>query len=596
MKRRKGHWLQFINDIPILQKMILIYVLFILLPMLVVYFVFFTQLKDEVGLREANAVNQSMERVTSDIEYLFDACLSIARDISVDQEINEMIDKDYPSTVSYFDVYYEKLRDQIQMYATSYNNVIKVSIFTSNLTVLNGGNIYFLSDSVKASEWYKEISDNNFQETIVSWTETDKIQKGVKYHRISVVRKMDEFSQYDKEMYVRIDVDENKIRNILQETYDMDFAVTDSTYQIIANSYEAITKSYEPQHFKVSTFEKANSLFERIIHPIKGIGWKLVAIVPKQTLSDEINRYSVLVAVMLFISLIFSVFFIMIFSKSYNTRIQILQKHMHKVENSDFVTIDTEYGKDEIGGLIRAFNQMTRRINGLVNEVLRFTLKEKEHQLQQVKAELKFLQSQMDPHFLFNTLNAILVVSSRYGYHEITDIVKYLSKTLRYLIEWDNSMVPLEKEITFTTMYLEIEKFRFRDKFDFVIDVDQTLNQVKIPKLSIQPFVENACKHGLQATKSAGKLNLTIRGIDECLHILIEDNGIGMDDIKVKDVLENQSDGHIGINNVLKRLQISYGDTFDFQMESKVGIGTKIKLVIPFTSSEKEDVVHVYRG
>ncbi len=116
----------------------------------------------------------------------------------------------------------------------------------------------------------------------------------------------------------------------------------------------------------------------------------------------------------------------------------------------------------------------------------------------------------MDPHFLFNTLNAILVVSNRKGYEEITDIIRSLSRTLRYLIEWDDSMVPLEKEMTFIRMYLEIEKFRFRDKFNYEIDVDEELLQKPVMKLSIQPFVENACKHGIQASRNNGLLRIYV--------------------------------------------------------------------------------------
>jgi two-component system, sensor histidine kinase YesM len=134
-----------INDIPIRQKLLWIFMLFILLPMLSVYAVFFSQIKDEVALRERNTIDQGIDRVIYDLDYLVDSCFGIARDIAVDQNINEMIHNDYMSSTDYFDVYYEKLRDQIQMYATSYNNVIKVSIFADNDTLLNGGNIYMLS-------------------------------------------------------------------------------------------------------------------------------------------------------------------------------------------------------------------------------------------------------------------------------------------------------------------------------------------------------------------------------------------------------------------------------------------------------------------
>lgn len=579
-----------INDIPIRQKFILIYMGFILLPMLLVYTIFFIQLRDEVALRESNVIDQSINRVESDVRYLIGSCFSIARDIAVDQEINEMIDKEYDSSVDYFEVYYEKLRDQIQMYATSYNNVIRVSIYAKNDTVLSGGNIYTISTNVENSPWFQITKDIGFQESIVTWIEKDSILDSQSYNRISIIRKMDEFAQFDKDKFVRIDIAESRFNNILQETYNIDFVITDFNNRIVASSIprKGIDASIDT-NFDASIYTNKNSLVTRIIEPTENLKWKIIAIVPKQNLSDEINNYAGLVAMMLGGSLIFSVLFIIIFSGSYNARIQTLQKHMKKVENSEFITIEGDQGKDEIGGLIRAFNQMTRRINGLVNEVFKFSLKEKEHQLEQVKAELKFLQSQMDPHFLFNTLNAILVVSSRYGYTEITNIIKYLSKTLRYLIEWDDSMVPLEKELTFTKMYLEIEKFRFRDKFDFDIFIEDTLDQVLVPKLSIQPFVENACKHGLQATKSSGKLDIRIYEMDGYINIVVEDNGIGMTPECLTSVLEHQADSHIGINNVLKRLQIHYTDTYDFQITSVYGSGTKVMIKIPSQVQNKED-------
>jgi len=578
-----------INDIPIRQKFILIYMGFILLPMFLVYTIFFIQLRDEVALRESNVINQSIDRVEADVNYLIDSCFSIARDIAVDQEINEMIDKDYESSVDYFEVYYEKLKDQIQMYATSYNNVIRVSIYTKNDTVLSGGNIYTISESVEKSPWFEITQNVGFQESVIKWVEEDKILEGVNYKRISVVRKMDEFTQFDKDMFVRIDIDENKLRNILQEAYNIDFVITDGNNEIISSSLRRSTDETIDTTFDEALYQDDNSLVVRRFKPKENVIWNINAIVPKQNLSDQINRYAGLIAIMLGGSLIFSVFFIIIFSGSYNARIQTLQKHMKKVENSEFITIEGDQGKDEIGGLIRAFNQMTRRINGLVNEVFKFSLKEKEHQLQQVKAELKFLQSQMDPHFLFNTLNAILVVSSRYGYNEITNIIKYLSKTLRYLIEWDDSMVPLDKELTFTKMYLEIEKFRFREKFDYDIFIEESLGDVLVPKLSIQPFVENACKHGLQATKSTGKLGIRVFRKDEFVTIVVEDNGIGMTQERLTSILEHQDDSHIGINNVLKRLHIHYMDAYDFQITSVFGSGTKVLIKIPSHRIKSED-------
>ena len=589
MNRPGKNLILLINNIPLRLKMILIYLTIIILPLILVYGLFFVKLRDEVELREATIVDQTLERVVSDINYLFSATTSISRDIAVDQAINELMCTSYDSQAQYFDVYFDKLKDQIQMYATSYNNVIKVSVFTDNPTVLSGGNVYFLNETALRSPWYANVNKSRRKEDVVAWSSPNPLNKGKFEHKISVVRIMDEFAQYNKTMVVRIDIEESRLRELLKKTYDMDFFLIDANDDIIASSLEEYTNddayylTFEPEKF-----DKNYTLVQQNFYPSDDLAWRVAAIVPKQSLTDVINGYGGLLAVVSTLILVVSVLFIMIFSRSYNDRITILEKHMKRVENSHFDIIEGEYGTDEIGGLIGAFNRMTLRINGLVNEVFRFKLREKDHQLEQIKAELKFLQSQMDPHYLFNTLNAILVVSSRNGYQEITQVIRNLAKTLRYLIEWDDSMVPLEKELTFTRMYLEIEKFRFRDKFEFEIFIEGNLEKVLVPKLMVQPFVENACKHGIQASKNNGKLIIRIYALNDYVHILVEDNGIGMTKEKLTEVLNQNVDSHIGIQNVLKRLAIHYHGRQQFEISSEVNTGTKILIRIPYLDEVSE--------
>ena len=589
MNRPGKNLILLINNIPLRLKMILIYLTIIILPLILVYGLFFVKLRDEVELREATIVDQTLERVVSDINYLFSATTSISRDIAVDQAINELMCTFYDSQAQYFDVYFDKLKDQIQMYATSYNNVIKVSVYTDNPTVLSGGNVYFLNETALRSPWYANVNKSRRKEDVVAWSSPNPLNKGKFEHKISVVRIMDEFAQYNKTMVVRIDIEESRLRELLKKTYDMDFFLIDANDDIIASSLEEYTNddayylTFEPEKF-----DKNYTLVQQNFYPSDDLAWRVAAIVPKQSLTDVINGYGGLLAVVSTLILVVSVLFIMIFSRSYNDRITILEKHMKRVENSQFDIIEGEYGTDEIGGLIGAFNRMTLRINGLVNEVFRFKLREKDHQLEQIKAELKFLQSQMDPHFLFNTLNAILVVSSRNGYQEITQVIRNLAKTLRYLIEWDDSMVPLEKELTFTRMYLEIEKFRFRDKFEFEIFIEGNLEKVLVPKLMVQPFVENACKHGIQASKNNGKLIIRIYALNDYVHILVEDNGIGMTKEKLTEVLNQNVDSHIGIQNVLKRLAIHYHGRQQFEISSEVNTGTKILIRIPYLDEVSE--------
>lgn len=589
MKTKNRSVLNRINDIPIRQKFILIYVVLILMPMIVIYGIFYTQLRGEVELREENVIDQSIDRVKSDIEYLMEACFVIARNVAIDQSFNVALNKEYSSTAEYFNVYTDLLKEKTTMYATGYNNVIRVSVYADNQNLLDGGNIYKLDDDIRKTAWFDAyLQADNKLKTVV-WIEPAASFDNVFYNRVSIVRKMNEFKQLNKDIYVRIDVEEGGMSKVLQAPYDMKFIVSDEENRLIASDdsfyrntsgeHEYVDLSYYSENFKVIT---------RPMELADGTVWLIHAILPKQGLTELLNRYGGLLFGSIAFSLLLSVLVLYIFSGSYNKRIQLLKKHMYKIEKSNFITIDGDFGRDEIGALILSFNNMTRQISGLINEVYAFKLKEKEHQLEQVKAELKFLQSQMDPHFLFNTLNAILVVSSRKGYEDITEIIKYLSKTLRYLIEWDDSMVSLEKELEFTNMYLAIEKFRFRDKFDFRIHIEEGLENVLLPKLCVQPFVENACKHGIQATKEKGELVIRAFKKENMAMIVIRDNGIGMSREQLNKILVEDSDSHIGINNVKKRLAINYHLNYVFDIKSEKNIGTQVIIGIPLQKDVQE--------
>lgn len=574
-----------VNDIPIRLKFISVYMILILMPMIIVYVIFFTKISDEIKYKENNVIEQSLDRVEADIIYLVTGCLGIARDIAIDHKINEMLDVSYESSVDYYNYYYDDLKDQIQMYASAYNNTIRASIYTDNPTIISGGNVYSIGNAIKDSHWFSTFQKNGLYESVIAWVEPHNIIKERYINRISVIREMKEFGQYGQyKKYVRIDVQESKLNNLLKAEYYMDFIIVNEDGNIITSTLDE--ESLEDGRYKTFDalgYEEENVIKTRVIEPKEDQRWQLIAIVPKSALIDQISNYGFLTILLFIISIALSMLMIYIFSNSYNMRIKLLHNHMEKVENSQFETINQEVGKDEIGYLIVAFNKMTKRINGLVNEVLKFKLKEKDHQLQQVKAELKFLQSQMDPHFLFNTLNAILVVSNRNKYDEITDIIRYLSKTLRYLIEWDDSMVEISEEIKFTQMYLQIEKFRFRDKFEFNLEMEDNLEGVLVPKMSIQPFVENACKHGIQASKEVGKLLVSVYRLNEFVHIVIKDNGIGMSEERIENIYNASSDSHIGINNVVKRLKINYGESYEFSIKSILGEGTTVIIKIPYT-------------
>lgn len=584
-----------INDIPIRLKFIVIYVAFILVPMIIIYGVFYLRISGEVRLREEVIVDQSLERIDRDVNTLLEGCFNISRDIAIDADINEMLDFKYPSASSYYSMYYEDLGSALHRYQSAYNNVIRVSVYTENDSVFTGGDIYYVGERMEETPWYQAYQKNNNEDTLTGWVEDKKLTAGRNFNRISLMRKMDEISQFSTyEKFLKIDIEVSALEEILDNDRTMDFIIIDQMSNILVASEDmnAYIDDLVLPVFSPMLYDGSNILVEREIYNDGDASWRVIGIMEKSTLSKQIQNYGLLILLLFFLSLGLSVMMILLFSSSYNSRIAVLQSHMVKVQEGDYSVVEMDAGKDEIGFLIRTFNTMTIQLNSLVNQVLKLEIREKEHQLESVKAELKFLQSQMDPHFLFNTLNAILVVCNRKKYTDITEIIKYLSKTLRRLLVWDDAMVTIEDELNFTEMYLKIEKFRFQDKFDYDIAIEEETKAFKLPKMSIQPFVENACKHGIQATKEVGHVTVRVYGTSNKIIIVIKDDGIGMEQHIVDHLFDEENNGSIGMKNVRKRLELNYEDDFDMKVSSQLNVGTTITISLPreVNNAETEEI------
>lgn len=568
-----------LNDIPISKKFMVVYIICVLIPMILVYATFYEKIISEVIKKDEIATEHAISRVSDRINGIINGSKAISNDMLVDVEINELLDKDYETTIDYYQTYYNRLRDKVDRYVSGYNGVIRVSIYTENPTIIRGGNIYPMDEQMKSSEWYAQFLPNITTEQLIGWNEKNPLIVDEYTSRISMFRVMNgyrSFNVYQK--ILRIDIEESQLVYHLRSEIGMEFDLTNEKGEVFASSRELSEEL--PKKIKI---------IEQTIDSGRGNHWTLLAYIPTNTFSEEIAGYGILVSVLFVVSFLLSSMMIFLFTQSYHTRIRILQAHMKKVENSQFDIIDAPMGKDEIGYLGDSFNKMTTQINELINEVLAFSLREKEYQLENVKAELRFLQSQMDPHFLFNTLNAMMVVANRNGYTEIVGIIKSLAKTLRYLIDWKEGLVDLYEEVQFTQMYLEIEKFRFRDKFEFTLEIEEGLKNITIPKMTIQPFVENACKHGLQASKNIGRVDIRVYSMRNQVHIIVRDNGVGMDKEKIQQIVHEEIPGHIGVQNVIQRLRLHYQEGYDFNIQSMKGEGTTVHIVLPNGEEGKDD-------
>ena len=308
-------------------------------------------------------------------------------------------------------------------------------------------------------------------------------------------------------------------------------------------------------------------------------GWTVVDCVRVEELLRKSNKAQSLYVLVAMGLMIVALFFSRFISRSITQPIQQLCDSMARVQEGDFSVSDVVVdSKNEIGSLTKSFNVMTHRIQDLMEQNIR-------EQEAKRKSELKALQSQINTHFLYNTLDSIIWMAEGKKNEEVVLMTASLARLLRQSISNEDEVVSIGQEVEYARGYLTIQKMRYKDKMEFQIDVDPSILHIPLIKLVLQPVIENAIYHGLKYKESKGLL--MVKGFRKNGNAVLQviDNGVGMDQETLDHIYEKhkvnyQSNG-VGIYNVQKRLQLYYGSEYGITYESEKGVGTTATITIP---------------
>ncbi len=308
-------------------------------------------------------------------------------------------------------------------------------------------------------------------------------------------------------------------------------------------------------------------------------GWTVVDCTNvRELLSKSRQAQSVYVLtaiVLVIVALLFSRFM----ARSITLPIQKLRDSMKKVQEGDFSVSDVVVdSRNEIGSLTKSFDVMTHRIQELMEQNVH-------EQEEKRKSELKALQSQINPHFLYNTLDSIIWMAEGKKNEEVVLMTASLARLLRQSISNEDEVVPIANEVEYARGYLTIQKMRYKDKLEFQIDVDSSILYIPLIKLVLQPIIENAIYHGLKYKESKGLL--IVKGFmkDGNAVLQVIDDGVGMDEETLSHIYDkhkvNYHSNGVGVYNVQKRLKLYYGDDYGITYESEKGKGTTATITIP---------------
>ena len=308
-------------------------------------------------------------------------------------------------------------------------------------------------------------------------------------------------------------------------------------------------------------------------------GWTVVDCTNVRELLSKSRQAQSVYVLTAIVLVIISLFFSRFMARSITLPIQKLRDSMKKVQEGDFSVSDVVVdSKNEIGSLTKSFDVMTHKIQELMEQNVH-------EQEEKRKSELKALQSQINPHFLYNTLDSIIWMAEGKKNEEVVLMTASLARLLRQSISNEDEVVPIANEVEYARGYLTIQKMRYKDKLEFQIDVDSSILHIPLIKLVLQPIIENAIYHGLKYKESKGLL--IVKGFmkDGNAVLQVIDDGVGMDEETLAHIYDrhkvNYHSNGVGVYNVQKRLKLYYGDDYGITYESEKGKGTTATITIP---------------
>lgn len=481
------------------------------------------------------------------------------------------------------EIYLQSIDDMLRVIrrtSTCINNIFMVCD-KGNYTSSN----YFDSDMLIKKSWYKEalIEEKNTVTTIPHNADYQSIY-GDGPVVISVVKKV--ISPKDAKTIIGVimlDIDYSTLVNELKSSEFDDknlILLRNEDNGMIANSYSLDFSKAEEYRGKMELTKKSISTYK---YETKKYGWKVEVIVSKASLYSKFGSVLNTFVLIVIITVVFSIVLSYILAKKITKPINQLVLRMQDLSKGDFNARVDEVENRDIQVLSDGFNKMSYHIKQLMDN-----LRKKDYE--SANARFLALQAQINPHFLYNTLETIRSIAIRNQVESIADMAKSMADIFRYSVDSTKEEVILKDELKHVKNYINIQKIRYKERLNVEFNIDESLLNYKIIKLVIQPLVENAIYHGIDMKKEAGKLCIECSKFEDKVLISVSDNGIGIKKQDLEELrknLENSIDRKInksiGLINVNSRLKLYYGENCSLSIESDYDIGTKVYFKIPIT-------------
>lgn len=573
-----------LNNVRLRNKMLIVYFLSVLIPVVLTNAIFYNITTNNVKKQKMRDISLAIEEIRNDFMTQVNVAVGISAVIYNDALLIEYMDKNYSMPYDYVYSYQSYIISMLNKYSPVYDAIQRITLYSNNDTLIYGGQVEPVTERTRAQTWYRLINESAVSVPIVLRTYPE--YPGATGEMLSVVRKIgtgEDAQAWEK--YMKIDLHPEAIKEMFHNVTlegDLFLLQGDAVQYATTSGFGlAAQTDFTASETSKDTIEIAED-FDNLPYLSD---WRIVGRFKESAVLEEVRKSKYFVLYLAVPNVLLPTLLIIWFTRSLNSRLVRILKHMKKVKNHSFETIDRQDAKDEIGQLTAEFNRMTLQIKSLIDDVYIADIQKKELLIKRNQSQLHALQSQINPHFLFNSLETIRMRSLMKKEEETARIIHSMAKIFRKSLAWGKDWVTIRDELDLVACFLDIQKYRFGDKLEYRIEADESVLGLMIPKMTLQPLVENASIHGIEKLKEGGLIRIAIRQTGEGLVCTVQDNGAGIPPDRLEAILSELEQSEdigesVGIKNVYYRLKLYYRDKVDFEVRSKEGEGTEFRIVV----------------
>lgn len=568
MQNKMKKLLHWVNGIKLRYKLAIIYSMFCFLPVMLLFWLSFLQMRSIIGDKEKMNLQSYLQQSVSSMDRTLDGYNSLSDYIAFDRTLAEVFSMEYGTPYEQYEQLTQKVDPILRSSSYFHGGMQRITIYTDNGMVKHDTTVAPVSE-IEETDWYQKTLEHPGLNWFVNYQEKTLFS----------ARKLSFSGVREGVNILYMDVDYQKLFTPYAETLisECGLYITDQEGKLVfeESRFSGKNQSYDLTYSEfLEQRNRGSTDYTILCEESNTTGWTVWLYQPVGLAGEAMRPIGVMAGVTILICIFAAVLAYFITSGMVSGRIERLTCLMQEVQEG---SMDMQVGsddRDEIGMLYRGFGSMMKRIRTLINEVYLGKITQKE-------AELKALQAQINPHFLYNTLSLINWKALAAGEEDISRMTLAMSTFYRTALNRGRNVLQVEAELSNTRAYLEIQSMLHDGNFDYEIEVQPEILQCESLNLILQPLVENAIHHGIEE-KTDGRGKISVRGWkeDNCVWFMVEDNGVGMEQKVADKILTMESKGY-GVRNVDERIRLCYGEKYAMKVESVVGKGTKMTIHFP---------------